>query len=125
MRTAKYLLATALALGMIANAFATRADDAKPKHTVKEIMKLAHKDGLYNKVKGGAASKEEKTELAELYADMVKNKAEKGDPESWKQKCEALASAAKDVAEDKPDALAKLKAANNCGACHNAHRAKK
>jgi hypothetical protein len=122
MRTAKYLLATTLALGMIANAFATREDDGKPKHTVKEIMKLAHKDGLYNKVKGGAASKEEKTELAELYGDLVKNTPKKGDAESWKQKCDALASAAKDVAEEKPGALDKLKAVNNCGGCHKAHK---
>jgi hypothetical protein len=122
MRTVKYLLATTLALGMIANAFATRADDAKPKHTVKEIMKLAHKEGLWNKVKGGNASKEEKTELADLYADLVKNTPKKGDAESWKEKCDALASAAKEVAEDKPDALAKLKTVNNCGGCHKAHK---
>jgi hypothetical protein len=122
MRTAKYLLATTLALGMIANAFATREDDAKPKHTVKEIMKLAHKDGLYNRVKGGAASKEEKTELAELYADLIKNTPKKGNAESWKEKCEALASAAKDVAEEKPGAVAKLQAVNKCGDCHKAHK---
>ena len=123
MRTVKYVLAATLSLGMIANAFATRADDAaKPTHTVKEVMKLAHKGGLYKKVKGGAASKEEKVELAELYADMAKNTPKKGDPESWKQKCEALASAAKEVAEDKPDAIAKLKAVNKCAACHKAHK---
>jgi hypothetical protein len=123
MRTAKYFLSAILALGMIASVVATRADDGdKPKHTIKEVMDLAHKKGLYKKVIGGSASSEEKTQLADLYSDLTKDAPEKGSPESWKAKTDALASAAKDVAADKADAIAKLKTANNCGACHKAHK---
>jgi hypothetical protein len=123
MRTAKYFLSAALGLGMIANVFATKPEDTeKPKHTIKEIMDLAHKKGLYKKVVMGNASADDKTELASLYSDLVKNTPEKGSPESWKEKAEAVASAAKDVAADKPDSIAALKKANNCGGCHKAHK---
>jgi hypothetical protein len=123
MRTAKYCLMATLVLGMIANVYATRADDAaKPAHTIKEVMVLAHKKGLYNKVKGGNSSADDKKTLAELYADLPKNTPEKGDAQSWKAKSEALANAAKDVVDDKPNALASLKAANKCKDCHDAHK---
>jgi hypothetical protein len=123
MRTTKYLLALSFALGLIANVFATRADDdSKPKHTTKEIMTLAHKQGLFKKIAAGNGTDEDKKQLAELYAELVKNTPEKGTPESWKEKSEAIAFAAKDVAAGKPDALATLKKANNCGACHKAHK---
>jgi hypothetical protein len=123
MRTAKYFLTATLTLGLFANVFVIRADDGdKPKHTIKEIMDLAHKQGLFKKVMAGTASADEKKELADLYADLVKNTPKKGSPESWKEKTEAVAMAAKDVAAEKPDATAALKKANNCAGCHKAHK---
>ena len=122
MRTAKYCLMATLALGMLANVYATTADDAKPSHTIKQIMVLAHKKGLYNKVVQGKADDGDKKTLAELYGDLPKNTPEKGDAQSWKSKSEKLANAAKDVVAEKPNALAALKAANKCKDCHDAHK---
>ena len=122
MRTAKYCLMATLALGMLANVYATTADDAKPSHTIKQIMVLAHKKGLYNKVVQGKADDGDKKTLAELYGDLPKNTPEKGDAESWKAKCDPLVKAANDVVAGKPDSLVALKAANKCKSCHDAHK---
>jgi len=122
MRTAKYCLTATLALGMLANVYATRADDAAKPHTIKEVMVLAHKKGLYNKVLQGKADDGDKKTLAELYGDLPKNTPEKGDAESWKTKSEALAKAANDVVAGKENALAALKTANKCKSCHDAHK---
>jgi hypothetical protein len=123
MRTLKFFGIAVLSLGLLANLFATRADEAdKPMHTIKEIMKIAHKQGLFKKVIDGNASDAEKKELADLYADLVKNTPQKGSPESWKEKTGAVAAASKDVVAGKPDSAVELKKANNCGACHKAHK---
>jgi lysylphosphatidylglycerol synthetase-like protein (DUF2156 family) len=122
MRTVKYFVLAALSLGIAANVIVTRADDSdKPKHTVKEIMKVAHKEGLFKKVIGGQASDDDKKELADLFADLPKNSPKKGTAESWKEKSNTLAKAAKEYAEGKAD-VATLKKANDCKACHTAHR---
>jgi hypothetical protein len=92
------------------------ADDAKPKYTIKEVMKF-HKDKLHEKVEKGEASKEEKEKLLEGYESMLKLKPPKGDEAEWKKKCEALIKAVKDG-----DAEG-LKKAVNCGDCHKAHKA--
>jgi hypothetical protein len=123
MRTVKYFLTATLALGLIASVYANRAEDTEqPKHTIKEIMNLANKKGLFKKVVDGKASEDEKKDLAALYADLGKNKPKKGSEDSWKEKTDALAAAAKAVAEDKPDALVALKKAGACKDCHSAHK---
>jgi len=98
------------------------ADD--PKNTIKDVMKKAHtKDtGLLAKVSGGTATKEEKQELADLYADLSKNKPPKGNPQSWKQKTDPLVANSKDVVAGKQGAEQKLKGAANCMGCHGAHK---
>ncbi len=123
MRYVKHILTASLALALFA--IATRAEDGdQPKHTIKEIMEIAHKgrDSLYRKVSAGKASADEKKELAELYAELVKNTPKKGSAEDWKERSEALAKAAKNLADDKPNALAALKMVNKCGDCHKAHK---
>jgi hypothetical protein len=45
--------------------FAEAAD--QPKYTIKEVMKEAHKNGLYKKVAEGNAEKAEKEKLVALY----------------------------------------------------------
>lgn len=125
MRTVKYCLAATLALGLLANAFALRADDDKPKHTIKEIMKAAHgggKNSLANKVASGNASEEEKKTLVQLYSDLAKNTPKKGSPEGWKEKTEAVVKAAKDVEAGKEGAATALKQAINCMACHKEYK---
>jgi hypothetical protein len=123
MRTANYFIIAIFATGLMAGFFSTRAGDTdKPKWTIKQIMTQAHKKGLYKKVLDGNGSDDDKKELAELYVDLGKNTPRKGTPESWKEKTDAVAMAAKDVAAGKPDATAALKKANNCAACHKLHK---
>lgn len=56
---------------------------ATPK-TIKEVMKIAHKDGLMKKVQGGSSSDEEKKQLLDLYLDMLEGEPKKGDKAEWK-----------------------------------------
>jgi cytochrome c553 len=104
-----------LAVGGVMLGSSLAADDAKPKYTIKEVMKL-HKDKLHEKFQKGEASKEEKEKLLEGYEALLKNKPPKGDESSWKEKCEALVKAVKD---DDKDAFKK---AVSCGGCHGAHK---
>ncbi|MBI3467162.1 MAG: hypothetical protein HY000_29470, partial [Planctomycetes bacterium] len=61
-------------------------DDAKPKHSIKEVMADAHKSKLVNKVQDGNASKEEKEKLLGLYVSLYENKPPKGEQASWNEK---------------------------------------
>lgn len=99
-----------------------QAQDDKPKHTIKDVMKKAQaKTGLLNKVTGGTASKEEKAELVELYTALGKNKPPKGEASSWKEKTDAILAAAKEAQEGK--GTDKLKsAAGDCKGCHSVHK---
>jgi hypothetical protein len=102
-------------------AVAARADD-KPKNSIADVMKKAHKEGLLKKVTGGKADDAEKKELLALYEDLAKNKPPKGDEEGWKKKTEAIVKAAKEVSGGDAKAVKALGKATNCKACHDAHR---
>lgn len=95
-----------------------------PDDTVKKVMKDAMKSGLYKKVVTGKATGDEKKDLLSLLETLVKGEPPEGDDASWKTKTNALTEAAKAVAEDKPDASAKLKTAGDCKSCHDVHKAK-
>ncbi len=102
-----------------------RAADDKAKYDIEAIMDKAHgekNDKLLKKVLDGKASADEKKELLDLYTELGKNKPPKGDDKSWKDKTSALASAAKDVVDGKDGAVASLKKASSCGACHKVHK---
>src|SRR5438128_1648582 len=58
----------------------------EPKHTIKEVMKIAHKGGLMKKVAAGKASPEETKQLAELYKSLSENKPPKGELADWKNR---------------------------------------
>src|SRR5262245_26919410 len=90
------VMALAMTVGM-----SLAQDKEKPKHTIKEVMKTAHKDGLLKKVQDGKASDEEKKKLAELYVALHENTPPKGSAESWKEKTDALVKASKEVVEGK------------------------
>lgn len=105
-----------LAVALMSAGLLWADDKDKPKYTTKEVMKLAHKEKLLNKVMEGKASDDEKKKLVELYEAMAANKPPKGDADNWKKLNDALVDAAK-----KADADA-LKKASNCGACHSAHK---
>jgi hypothetical protein len=95
-----------------------------PAGSVHDIMETANegKNSLYDRVSGGKGTPEEARKLSDLYQALPGLKPPKGDPKSWKEKATALASAAKDVADKKPGAIEKLKAAANCKACHSVHK---
>lgn len=103
-----------IGLGMTTWMAAQAAD--KPKHSIKEVMKIAHKGGLMKKVADGNASDEEKKQLVELYESLAANKPPKGDDADWKMRTDALLTAAK-AADGKA-----LQKAANCKACHEAHK---
>ena len=98
------------------------AEDEKPKHTIKEVMKEAHKDGLLKKVVGGTASKEDKSKLLELYQSLPKNSPPKGEKKDWDEKTKAIVAAAQEVVDGKEGAIPKLEKAANCAECHKAHK---
>jgi hypothetical protein len=118
------MMPVAMALLVIACSalLAVSADDDKPKYKIKEVMKIANKDGLHKKVVGGKASDDEKKQLLELYEALAKNKPPKGAEDSWKEKTEALVKAAKAVVEGTEGAAKELGTAANCGACHKEHK---
>ena len=93
--------------------------DAKPKHSVKDVMKKCMKGGLCKKVAGGQASDEEKQLLVEMFTSLAANKPPRGNAKSWKAKTTALLKAAKSGDN------AALKKAANCAACHKVHKPKK
>ncbi|HEV3343929.1 MAG TPA: hypothetical protein VG125_26380 [Pirellulales bacterium] len=120
---AKWLLCLAVVVAVGHSAGLLRgADDEKPKYTIKEVMKKAHKDGLMKKLADGGGTKTDAEELLDLYKAMGKHKAPKGDAESWKTKTKALVDAAQAVVDDKAGARDELKKAANCAECHKAHK---
>src|SRR4051794_27690966 len=103
MSTLKYFLGAALVLGVVTLSVSSAADD-KPKNTIKDIMKKAHgKDGLFNKVKAGTITADEKKELVALYTDLQKNKPPKGEIEAWMKTTGVIADAAKAFQEGKDE----------------------
>lgn len=111
-----------LACGWLAFSVVTTAEDEKPKHTIKEVMKTCMKGGLCKKVADGKASEEEKKELVAQFEALAGNKPPKGDEAAWKEKTAALLAAAKDCAAGKDGAGAALGKAANCMACHKDHK---
>ena len=110
-----------VALGWLAVSLTGTAQEDK-KVAIKDVMKTAMKGGLCAKVAKGEASADEKKQLVELFTALAANKPPKGEEASWKEKTGALVAAAKEAAEGKEGAGAKLRAAANCMACHSAHK---
>jgi cytochrome c553 len=99
-------------------------DEKKPKYTIKEVMNKAHKGGILKKVLSGKAEEDDVKELVIGYTALSLNKPPRGDAKAWKKRTEALVKAAKAVEKNDTDkkALAALKKASNCAACHNVHK---
>lgn len=95
---------------------------AKPKHTIKEVMKVAHKDGLLKKVTAGDASQADKVKLMDLYISLFENKPKKGETDSWMKLAGAATLASAKVVAGRDDGIAELKKATNCKACHSKHK---
>jgi hypothetical protein len=99
-----------------------RAEDEKPKMTIKDAMKLHAKEKLHEKVKKGEASKEELDKLIEAYEALGKNKPPKGSADNWKKLTDELLAATKDAKEGKEGAAKRYEAAVNCMQCHKEHK---
>ena len=91
---------------------------AAPK-TIKEVMKIAHKEGLMKKVQGGSASDEEKKQLLDLYIDLVEGEPKKGDKAEWKIAAGAVVISAAKVVLGREGATDELKKTTDCMACHS------
>jgi hypothetical protein len=111
-----------VAIGSAAALVRAEDKDEKPKYTIKEVMKKAHKDGLMKKLAAGDGTKEDAETLVSLYEALGKNKPPKGDAKSWMTKTKTLVEAAKEVLDKKPGAGEKLQKAANCAECHKAHK---
>jgi hypothetical protein len=92
--------------------------DDKPKYTIKEVMKEAHKSGLHKKVAGGKASKEEMEKLVAMYKALTQNKPPAGDAKEWKEQTEAMLTAANAALKGDKAGAAKLLKIVNCKDCH-------
>ena len=115
-------ITAALAIAVVTTTAISNAadkDDAKAKTSIKDVMKKGFKGGLCKKVASGAASTEEKAQLAKMLTALAAAKPPVGDAKSWKAKTTALLAAVK-----ANDGVA-LKKAANCAACHKAHKPKK
>lgn len=123
MNTVKISLGCAILVAslLIFNTVFAADEEAKAKHTIKEVMKIAHKDGLLKKVLGGDTSQDEKLVLLDSYISLMENKPPKGDEGSWHNLAGQAVIAAAKVAAGR-DATADLKKATACGTCHKAHK---
>jgi hypothetical protein len=127
MKTFRFFALGAATLGLLAwlgaAAFAGKADDDKPKFTIKQVMKKAHGEGLLKAVLAGDASKDDKQQLLELYTALSKNTPPKGEARDWKEATTPIVEAAKAVADGKDGAIDKLKAVagppDSCKSCHS------
>jgi hypothetical protein len=118
----------ALAVLALAGFGMFRADDkAEPKYTIKDVMKKGHAgdDSLLKKVTSGNAEADEKKQLLEMYVEMCKCRPPRGEEKEWKEKCQTIIAACKEVNEGKEGAGKKLAKAANCMGCHSVFRAKK
>ncbi|HVR76397.1 MAG TPA: hypothetical protein VMT52_18860 [Planctomycetota bacterium] len=96
--------------------------EKRAKYPIKQVMKEAHKDGLWKKVTEGKGSKEEKARLLELYTSLWDNAPPKGDEASWTKKTGTVVVAAAKVLLEQDKAVDELKGAVNCKACHDTHK---
>ena len=112
-------LATAvLTLGL----FSIVNGQAKPKYTIKQIMKDGLKGGLAKKVVGGEATDKEKIQLLDYAIALYETKPKKGEAASWTKLTGNLVTAAAKVAIDPKTDTEALGKAVNCKACHNVHK---
>ncbi len=103
---------------------AAEGDEAKSKHTIKEVMKIAHgkEAGILKKIVAGEGTAEEKQELLDVYISMVECKPPKGDEASWQTLAGKAALAAAKVVVGREGAVKELETATNCKACHSVHK---
>ena len=111
--------------------------EAKPKQSIKDVMKAAYKgdDSLRAKIIAGTATPEQRADFLKQTDALVGHKAPKGAQAAWEAKVAALVKASHDLlgadaaaaagapagAADEAK-LTTFKSASDCRACHTAHR---
>jgi hypothetical protein len=105
-------------IGSIGGLSLAWANGDDTKYSIKDVMKEAHKSGLYKKVGQGKATKEEKEKLVAFYTALAKETPPKGDADAWKKQTEEMLAAAKGSLDGDKDAEAKLLKIVNCAGCH-------
>jgi hypothetical protein len=105
---------------VILTGMGSSAPGDKAKYTIKEVMKIAHKEGLLKEIVAGKKEKKDAEKLVELYSALPKNTPPAGEADAWKTKTKTLIEAAKAVVADPtPEARKALGKAANCAGCHS------
>ena len=122
----KQLLALTTGLFLFFGLQVTHAEEeaVKPKHTIKEVMKVGNhpKNGLLKKILAGEGTDDDKKMLLDLYISLLESKPKKGEMDSWQRLAGESAKAAAKVVVGREGALEELKKATNCKACHTPHK---
>ena len=119
------LLVGSLIATVVLGGGAMAVNNARAAKTVKEVMKLAHKDLLPSKqtllktILAGSAKDEEKKQLLDLYIDMFEGEPKKGDAGEWKMQAGAAVLSAAKVVLGREGAIEELDKASNCKSCHD------
>ena len=114
-------LAFSLAV-MFAFSIVSADDKSEPEHTVKEVMKQAHKGGLLKTVLGDNSTADDQKKLLNLYISLWENKPPKGDVNGWKQRTGDVVAAAAKVVVGREGAKAELRMTTKCAGCHGPHK---
>jgi surface antigen len=115
----RLIVCSLVAAMMVCGGGAMAVINAPAPKTIKEVMKIAHKDGLMKKVAGGSASDEEKKQLLDLYIDLLEGEPKKGDKAEWKTIAGATVVSAAKVVLGREGATDELKKTTDCMACHS------
>jgi len=101
-----------------------RGEDAKPKPTIKEIMKNDNKgdDSIVKQIIAGKGTPEEVARLQADYKLLPDLDPPRGDHDSWKAKSTALLEATDALKLDDKASIAKFKDAVSCKQCHSVHK---
>ena len=114
-----------LALAFV-TATAVASAAAKPKYTIKKVMKDAIKghSALVKKACKGTATKEELAAMVEYFKALCDAKPPKGGLDSWQEKTGALYHAALAIQKDPQnrELSHRLEQAVECRQCHNPHK---
>ena len=111
-------------LAMVIGMAIVHGEDAKPKVTIKEIMKNDNKgdDSIVKQIIAGKGTPEQVSRLQADYKLLPDLEPPRGDKESWKAKSAALMQATDALKLDDQASIAKFKDAVSCRQCHQVHR---
>lgn len=116
------VLACGLAMVLGSVSLAAAWKPAPAPRSIKEVMKVAHKDGLLKKIVDGQGTDEDKKLLLDLYIDMLEGEPAKGDKAAWPMDAGPSVVSAAKVLLGREGAIDELKKATDCKACHSVYK---